>query len=115
VWVIKDHTFTECSWLPLTTLILGDELGEIGENAFERCTSFAHIVILPAVRVNKDHAFIWFSGLQLRFSAMGWRTLGQGQLSTACPLHSSTSPPRQGDQEGGIQWLLGVDDRDSQQ
>ena len=61
--MIKDHVFTECSWLPLTTLILGDELGEIGENAFELCTSLAHIVIPPAVRVNKNHAFIWCSGL----------------------------------------------------
>ena len=36
---------------------LGERLGEIGEGAFEECTSLHEILIPLAVRVIKDSAF----------------------------------------------------------
>ncbi len=49
--------------MQLTTVILGEGLEEIGEEAFRECTSLHEILIAQAVKVIKDLAFSGCSSL----------------------------------------------------
>ena len=78
---ISYEAFGHCRGL--TTVTLDDGLEEIGEEAFNGCTSLQEIVIPNNVRKISFEAFIDCSGLTTVTLGDGLRTLERGHLMVA--------------------------------
>jgi hypothetical protein len=84
VKTIKDRALRNCSGL--TTVILGEGLEEIGQEAFNECTSLHEIVIPNAVKTIKDrHSTTAILG-------EGLEEIGQEAFNECTSLHEIVIP-----------------------
>jgi hypothetical protein len=89
---IKYATFYDCS--QLKTVNLDEGVEEIGESAFEGCTSIYEILIPPAVKSIMGGAFGRCSQLTTVILGEGLEEIGKSAFGDCRSLHEISIPPR---------------------
>ena len=91
VKAIEEWEFSECS--QLTIVNLGEGLEEIGEGAFQLCTSLHETFVPDAVKAIKELAFSGCSGLTIVILGEGLEEMGEAAFGWCDSLARIVIPP----------------------